>query len=93
MVDVVIRIKNEPRETLSFDQISSVLAPSALWQTDYPANVVTFMTARNNLGSYYTSCAVRWVEHRYDMHMTMTMHRGCHIVMLLNHFLSCIVLN
>ena len=59
LVSFGIRLKNEPREVVSLDQINSVLAPIAVWQTDYPANVVTITTARNNLCSYYTSSAVR----------------------------------
>jgi hypothetical protein len=45
--------------SLSLDQVAAVMAPSAVWQTDYPANVVTIITARNNICMYYTSSAVR----------------------------------
>ena len=55
----VCRYKHEPRVSLSLDQVAAVMAPSAVWQTDYPANVVTIITARNNICMYYTSSAVR----------------------------------
>ena len=56
------RYKNEPRQTLSLDQVNSVLAPSAISQTNFPANVVNFISARDNPSGYYTSNAVRFAD-------------------------------
>ena len=53
------RYKHEARESLGLDQISCVLAPSALRQTDYPANIVALVSARGNRCAYYSSSAVR----------------------------------
>jgi len=57
-VSLWCRYKHEPREAVSLDQVAC-LAPSAITQTQHPANVVALVSARNITSAYYTSSAVR----------------------------------